>query len=95
MKADRFLGEVSRILVDVAGRDVAFSEQNLTNEQLAAVGERIQTLVAFNKKHYHVAGKQGNIDRCEFCGKDIRNTDVHIVESRPNLSKQEESNEHS
>ena len=48
MKADRFLGEVSRILVDVCGRDVAFSETPLTDEQLRAVRERVDTLVTLN-----------------------------------------------
>jgi hypothetical protein len=45
MKADRFLGEVSRILVDVCGRDVAFSETPLTEEQLRAVREMVEKLV--------------------------------------------------
>lgn len=48
MKADRLLGEVSRILVDVCGRDVAFSDKDLTNEQLRLVRERVDTLIALN-----------------------------------------------
>jgi hypothetical protein len=61
MKADRLLGEVSRILVDVAGRDVAFSDKPLSNKELLEVRERINTLIAMNlreEKEHGRADKQ-------------------------------------
>lgn len=48
LKADHLMGAISLIICDVCGRDVAFSDQALTDEQLRAIRERIDTLVALN-----------------------------------------------
>jgi hypothetical protein len=51
--ADILMGNLSLIICDVAGREVAFSNQELTDEQLRAVRERIDTLVSMNLKETH------------------------------------------
>jgi len=48
MKADELMGALSLIICDVAGRDRAFSNEPLSNKELLAIRERINTLVALN-----------------------------------------------
>jgi hypothetical protein len=42
------MGAISLIICDVCGRDVAFSETPLTNDQLKEIQNRLQTLIAMN-----------------------------------------------
>ena len=48
MAADHLMGAVSQIICDVAGRDVAFSNQDLTDEQLREIRARVDTLITMN-----------------------------------------------
>jgi len=48
MTANDFLVAVSGALVNIAGRDRAFSNEPLSNKELLAIRERINTLVALN-----------------------------------------------
>jgi hypothetical protein len=48
MKADALFGGISMIVVDVVGRDVAFTETSLTAEQLRTIRERIDTMISMN-----------------------------------------------
>jgi hypothetical protein len=55
------MGAISLIICDVCGRDVAFSEIPLTNDQLRDIRERVDTMVSMNLKP-HDAGCV-----CEIC----------------------------
>ena len=48
MTGDRLFAAISAAIVDVVGKDVAFSNQELTDEQLRAVRERVDTLITLN-----------------------------------------------
>jgi hypothetical protein len=54
MKCDELVSGFSMIIVDVCGRDRAFSNEPLSNKELLAIRERILTLIALNLRGVHV-----------------------------------------
>lgn len=50
MSADTLFAAITHAVIDVAGRERAFSSEQLTNEELREIRDRVSTLISMNLK---------------------------------------------